>query len=395
MTSMSELQQENARLRAELAHQRATFQAVIEAMPAVVYVRDPEGVFRWVNQAHATVLGMEQQEIIGKRDADLFPAEVVAGFRETDQQALDADAASETEDYVPQEDGMHTYQSIKFPIRDESGTLLGIGGISIDITTQQEHARILQSLLDNSPMVIYVKDEHGRYILFNQQVEQALTLSREEILGKTDYELFPPELAKSIQAHDAQVLAEGQAIDVEDVIQLGAEQRIYHNIKFPLHDVQGQVYAVGAFAFDVTAQKQAEAERASLQQQVIDAQRDALRELSTPLLPIAPGVLVMPLIGTMDSQRTQMVMEALLSGVAQHQAHLAILDITGVQMVDTQVAQALIQVAKAVRLLGAQVILTGIQPRIAQTLVHLGTDLAGIRTHGTLQSGIAVVLNES
>ncbi|MFP4438387.1 MAG: PAS domain-containing protein [Chloroflexaceae bacterium] len=394
MTTIDELQQENARLRTELARQQATLQAVIEAMPAVVYIRDPAGVFQQVNHAHADVLGMEPQAITGKRDADLFPADLVAGFRETDQQALEADAVSETEDYVPQADGVHTYRSIKFPIRGEDGTLIGIGGISIDITEQEEHARLLQSLLDNSPMVIYVKDEHGRYILFNRQVEQALNQSREEIVGKTDYDLFPPELAKNIQAHDARVLAEGQAIDIEDVIRQGGEQRIYHNIKFPLHDAQGRVYAVGAFAFDITAQKQAEIERASLQQQVIDAQRDALRELSTPLLPIMPGVLIMPLVGTMDSQRAQMVMEFLLNGVAQHQANLAIIDITGVQVVDTQVAQALIQVAQAVRLLGAQVVLTGIQPQIAQTLVHLGANLEGIRTYGTLQSGIAVVLNQ-
>jgi anti-anti-sigma regulatory factor len=96
----------------------------------------------------------------------------------------------------------------------------------------------------------------------------------------------------------------------------------------------------------------------------------------------------MPLLGTIDSQRAQMVMETLLEGVAQNQATLAILDITGVPVVDTQVAQALVSAARAVRLLGAQVMLTGIQPQIAQTLVHLGVDLGGISTRGSLQSGI-------
>ncbi|MFP4436273.1 MAG: STAS domain-containing protein [Chloroflexaceae bacterium] len=86
-------------------------------------------------------------------------------------------------------------------------------------------------------------------------------------------------------------------------------------------------------------------------------------------------------------------MEALLEGVAQHQAGLVILDITGVQVVDTQVAKALIQVAQAVKLLGAQVMLTGIQPQIAQTLVHLGVELEGIITRGSLQAGIATALN--
>jgi anti-anti-sigma regulatory factor len=87
-------------------------------------------------------------------------------------------------------------------------------------------------------------------------------------------------------------------------------------------------------------------------------------------------------------------MEALLEGVAQHQSRLVILDITGVAVVDTQVAQAFIQAAQAVRLLGAQVMLTGIQPQIAQTLVHLGVDLSGIITSGSLQSGIAAALQQ-
>jgi anti-anti-sigma factor len=138
-----------------------------------------------------------------------------------------------------------------------------------------------------------------------------------------------------------------------------------------------------------------EAERNALQQEVIDAQRAALRELSTPLIPISKDVMIMPLIGTIDSQRAQMVLEALLEGVAHHQASLAIIDITGVSIVDTQVAQALVQAAQAVRLLGARVMLTGIQPQIAQTLVTLGVDLAEIITRGSLQSGIAMALQQN
>jgi rsbT co-antagonist protein RsbR len=144
----------------------------------------------------------------------------------------------------------------------------------------------------------------------------------------------------------------------------------------------------------IEQQKQAEAERAGLHEQIIEAQRAALRELSTPLIPVSDNVVIMPLIGTIDTGRAQQVMETLLEGVAHYQARLAILDITGVSIVDTQVAQALIGAAQAVKLLGAQVILTGIQPQIAQTLVHLGVDLSGIETRGSLQNGIAYALRQ-
>jgi len=142
----------------------------------------------------------------------------------------------------------------------------------------------------------------------------------------------------------------------------------------------------------IEQQKQAEAERAALHEQIIEAQRAALRELSTPLIPVSDNVVIMPLIGTIDTGRAQQVMETLLEGVAHQQATLAILDITGVSVVDTQVAQALVSAAQAVRLLGARVMLTGIQPQIAQTLVHLGVDLSSIETRGSLQAGIATAL---
>ncbi len=112
------------------------------------------------------------------------------------------------------------------------------------------------------------------------------------------------------------------------------------------------------------------------------------------LLGYTDTTVVMPLIGTIDSGRAKQVMETLLDGVARQQADLVILDITGVAVVDTQVAQAFVQAAQAVRLLGSQVMLTGIQPQIAQTLVHLGVDLHGIITQSSLQAGIAYALRE-
>lgn len=133
-------------------------------------------------------------------------------------------------------------------------------------------------------------------------------------------------------------------------------------------------------------------ERTALQQQMIHAQQVALRELSSPLIPIADKVVVMPLIGAIDTHRAEQILESLLAGVEQHRAVVAIIDITGVQMVDTSVAQVLLQAAQAINLLGAQVMLTGVRPQIAQTFVHLGIDLSSIRTFSTLQQGIAAAI---
>ncbi len=139
---------------------------------------------------------------------------------------------------------------------------------------------------------------------------------------------------------------------------------------------------------DVTARKRAEQAEAERQQDIIRIQAQAIEELSTPLIPITDEILVMPLIGMMDSMRAKQIMQNLLSGLATSRGKFAILDITGVHVVDTAVASALLKAAHAARLLGTQVILTGIRPEVAQTLVHLEADLSTIVTCGTLQAGI-------
>ena len=145
-------------------------------------------------------------------------------------------------------------------------------------------------------------------------------------------------------------------------------------------------------ATEITERKREAEERTALQLQVIAAQRATLRELSTPLIPIAEGVLAMPLIGTIDAARAEQILQSLLDGVSAQRARVAILDITGVRVVDAQVASALINAAHAVRLLGAHVILTGIRAEVAQALVQLGADLSDLTTRSTLQSGIAYAL---
>lgn len=174
---------------------------------------------------------------------------------------------------------------------------------------------------------------------------------------------------------------------------------ILSRAKVFVRDEQGRGIRMMGTIRDITRRKEAEEElkrfeleRAALQQRVISAQRAALKELSTPLLPIAEDVVVMPLIGTIDSHRAQQFMETLLDGVGANRARTVIVDVTGVQIVDTQVASSLVNASRAVRLLGAEVVLTGIRPEVARTLVSMGADLGDIVILGSLRSGIAHAL---
>lgn len=136
--------------------------------------------------------------------------------------------------------------------------------------------------------------------------------------------------------------------------------------------------------------------RAVLQvrEEVIRAQVLAIQELSAPIIPIYEGVLVLPLIGTIDSQRAGMIIATLLESIISQNARIVLLDITGVPLVDTQVAHHLLQAAHAVRLLGAVLVLVGIRPEIAQTIVHLGVNLSDIVTRANLQAGFAYALEQ-
>jgi rsbT co-antagonist protein RsbR len=129
--------------------------------------------------------------------------------------------------------------------------------------------------------------------------------------------------------------------------------------------------------------------------QVIARQHEEMLELSTPVVQLWDGVLAVPLIGTLDSARTQVVMQNLLESIVTNEAEIAIIDITGVPTVDTLVAQHLLKTVAAARLMGADCIISGIRPQIAQTIIHLGVDLANVTTKATLADAFSVALRRS
>ncbi|MEO7909203.1 MAG: STAS domain-containing protein, partial [Roseiflexaceae bacterium] len=140
-----------------------------------------------------------------------------------------------------------------------------------------------------------------------------------------------------------------------------------------------------------TAQHEAEQARIQIAEQLaqIDAQHFVIREMSVPVLPLTPTTLVMPLVGALDTNRLSMLQERVMQAIEHSSIRYVLLDITGILVVDTQVAQGLIKVIQAARLLGTEVILVGIRPEIAQSIIGLGIELGNVITRSTLQSGIA------
>lgn len=267
----------------------------------------------------------------------------------------------------------------------------------LPITHSVLSLEMLQLAMNHLPQSIFWKDRDLVYLGCNQRFAQdALVATPADIVGKTDYAMPWKATAELYRADDRKVIDSGVAkLNFEEPQHRPDGSTLWlRTSKIPLLDSEGQIVGVLGMYEDITEYKRIESERIMLQEQVIHAQQAALAELSTPLIPITDDVVVMPLIGAMDTQRTQRILNTLLEGVANTHARVAILDITGVAVVDTQIASVLVRAAQAVNLLGTQVVLTGIRPEVAQTMVGLGVDLKSIVTRGTLQSGIAYAVGQ-
>lgn len=351
-------------------------------------------ILRW-NPAAEQIFGWSAEEAVGRNLVELLVPGVAREQVGEIIAALTAGKSTNNRNLNVTRDGrLITCQWYNAVLYDEDGKAVGWISQTEDVTGQleaeaqlrqsEEYMKTIFGAMDDMVLII---ERDGTYRdVAPTQPELRYGHSR-KLRGRRIQDIVPPEEAAQYLEVISQVLADGITRQ--------------HHYRFPgpngLQDFDATVSRLSDdtvlwVARDVTEQRKAEAELAALQEQVIEAQRAALRELSTPIIPIADGVVAMPLIGSIDSTRAQLVIETLLDGVSRHKARTAILDITGVMMVDTQVANGLLRAAQAVKLLGAQTILTGVRPEVAQTLVGLGLDLSGIRTLATLQSGIAYAL---
>jgi rsbT co-antagonist protein RsbR len=284
----------------------------------------------------------------------------------------------------------------KAPLADDGSTLdalaFGLNSISDELGASMVSRvyvdSIIESMLD--PLIVLDADtsiqaaNRAASQLFGYEQSEWSKLSLEQLLGD-----------RTIVGRVARVAKQLEPISSVETTSQTRDGRTIPVALSASPMVDGGNPKVVCVIQDITERKQAEEalRQNMLQAEMIRAQAAAIAELSTPLIPITDDVVVMPLIGSLDSRRVHQVLETLLQGVATSRARVAILDITGVPVVDTQVANALIRAAQAVKLLGAQVVLTGIRPEIAQTLTGLGVSLQDLITRSSLQSGITFAIN--
>jgi rsbT co-antagonist protein RsbR len=259
----------------------------------------------------------------------------------------------------------------------------------------------IQSVIDSIADPIFVKDLQHRFVAFNRALRDLVGQPRDALLGHSDPEFFPPEQVEVFWRIDDQVTSSGQPIENEESLTDGAGNlRTIWTRKFPLRDAKGQVIGLSGIITDITAvkrrQEQAEHLEAQIEEKlaIIEAQGSLLDQLSVPVIQVWDNIMLLPLIGVIDSRRAAQVLDSLLQSIARASARFVILDVTGVPMVDTSVAGYLMRAVQAAQLLGCQSILVGISPEIAQTLVGLGVDFNHILTRATLQNGLDYALRQ-
>ena len=248
---------------------------------------------------------------------------------------------------------------------------------------------LLQLLVEHvKDYAIILLDTEGRVLTWNGGAERLKGWTAEEIIGQHFSRFYPPEdIEKGKTQMELEVAAkEGRFEDEGWRVRKGGTRFWANVVITALRDKNGKLHGFGKVTRDLTARRQAE-ERIKKQAQEI------FEMAVVPVVQVWEGILLVPLIGTLDSPRTQQLMERLLHRVAETSSPVALLDITGVPTIDTQTAQHLVETISAVRLLGAEIVLTGVRPSIAQTLVHLGIDLSNVATRASLAAGLRMAFN--
>ena len=273
---------------------------------------------------------------------------------------------------------------------------------------QRQAVTTIDALFRALPDLFFRMERDGTIVDYRARMDDDLYVPPEVFLGKRMHDMLPPDVGAALARAFDEALASGETRRVDYSLPMSGSEEWYEARIVPLDAEQ-----LIAFIRMTTEQRRdrdaleqrsreledslrslerAETERNALQEQIIATQRETLRALSTPLVPIARDTVAVPLIGGIDASRAERLLEVLLAGVAERGASMVLLDVTGVPSVDDAAAEAIARAARAVGLLGAELVLTGVGAEVARTLISLGADLRGIVTLGSLEQGIAYAM---
>ena len=428
------------RTREELVTQITEMQTFLEGLPHKVFVKDRDSVYLFCNENYARDLGQTPDKVRGKTDYDFYPRELAEKYRADDKRVLESGEAEEMEERYIQGDREFVVSTHKRPVKDREGRILGVMGFFWDITRyklSEEKAHRQNSVLNGINRIFreaLTSDTEKELASTCLKVAEELTESQFGFIGEINpsgrldtLALSDPgwESCKMPQSEISLLITNMEVRGIWGEVVLQGQPLIVNDPHFhpasvglpkghpdltsflgvPLMD-GGRVTGIVALAnkekgYLPSGQEAVEALSVAILEALrtkrlgskIAQQSQEIMDLSTPVVQVWEGIVIAPLIGILDSDRTQRFMERFLNGIVETRSSVALVDITGVPHLDTQTAQHLTEAITAARLLGTRVILTGVRPAIAQTLVHLGIDLSGMETCASLIAGLRLALD--
>ncbi|WP_437683334.1 PAS domain-containing protein [Sorangium sp. So ce131] len=356
---------------------------VFQTMDAVIWACDQAGTLRVSDGNGLAHFGIKPGQIVGMNMRDLYGegSQVLELCRRV--------LAGETVRTDTVADGVHWIVHYA-PRRGEDGEIDGVQTFGINLAdhvTLAAQAELLRTCIDSMPIIIWAFDKDGICMVAQGGALAQVGAIERNGIGKHMLELC------------------GDADDVREAFQRAlsgeiahAEQRRHDRIwrtRFvPQKDVLGTIIGVGAISEDVTQQRRVE-QQLREQLRLTQDQQESIARLSSPIIEVWQDVLIVPLIGAVDADRASMVMDSLLASVVERQASFAILDLTGIDSVDTTTAQHLIKIVNGLTLLGCRSVVTGIRPPVAQTMVGLGFDLSQVCTLRSLKEALRWCMREA
>ncbi|WP_437645158.1 PAS domain S-box protein [Sorangium sp. So ce362] len=266
---------------------------------------------------------------------------------------------------------------------------LGLNMVAEELSSRVVSREYVDNILQSMSDLLVVVDKAGTITSVNAAACRLSAYAAEELVGAPASSIFPAAFPCVMGDDESSVLIEETAFQKKtgEIAAVSLSTSI-------ITDSVGESQGLVCVARDLTERKRLEEEERQRLEQVVATQALLLEELSTPLMPIADQILAMPVIGSVDDRRSVQIMETLLNGVVAREARIVIIDITGVRKIDARAVQGIVNSVKAVKLLGAQVVLTGIRPEVAVALMELEFNLGGIYTFGSLQTGIGYAMKQ-
>ncbi len=398
-------------LRATSLYARSLIEASLDPLVTI----SPDGKIMDVNKATELVTGVPREQLIGSDFSEYFTEPEKA--REGYQQVFTEGFVKDYPLAIRHTSGKVTdvlYNATVY--KNEAGEVQGVFAAARDITELKRAEGQLRatslyarSLIEASLDPLVTISPEGKIMDVNKATELVTGVSRERLIG-SDFSEYFTEHQKAREGYQ-EVFSKGFVKDYPLAIRhsSGRVTEVLYNASVYKNEA-GEVQGVFAAARDITELKRAEEQLRKAHQELevrvqertaeltkamelLKEQQKAFMEVSVPVVKVWNRILLVPLIGVFDSKRAELLMEMLLTELETTQAKVAILDVSGIPIVDSLVAKHLIRTVSAVKLMGAECIVTGIRSRISQTIVQLGIDLSGIITRTALADGIKVAFD--